>query len=70
MPAHELVILLFLGIMCLTTVVEHCGADVVTYKNHYLYAPRPEYLVIPKYTNKDAPSWPPGNGRSFVDLSR
>ena len=45
-------------------------ADVVTYKNHYLYSPRPEYLIIPKYAKKDAPNWSPGNGRSFIDLSR
>jgi len=45
-------------------------ADVVTYKNHYLYSPRPEYLIIPKYAKKDAPNSSPGNGRSFIDLSR
>ncbi len=46
------------------------SADVVSYKDHYLYSPRPEYLAIPKYAKRDAPNWSPGNGRSFIDLSR
>jgi len=29
----------------------------------------PEYLKIPKYAEKDVPSWAPGNGRSFIDFS-
>ncbi len=45
-------------------------ADIVSYQNHYLFPVRPEYLVIPKYVKADAPSWEPGHGRSFIDISR
>ena len=45
-------------------------ADVISYNNHVISPGHPEYLLIQKYTKKDAPSWSPGKGHSFIDLSQ
>lgn len=45
-------------------------AEVIPYSNHYIFPLRPEYLTIPKYAKNDAPSWPPGHGHSYIDMSR
>jgi hypothetical protein len=44
-------------------------AEVIPYNRHTLYPLQPEYWTIPKYAKLDAPSWAPGNGRSFIDFS-
>jgi hypothetical protein len=47
-------------------------ADIILYDNHYLKPETPEYLLLPKYGHKvkEVPNWSPGNGRSYIDLSR
>jgi hypothetical protein len=46
------------------------SGEVIVYKNHIVYPERPEYLIIPKYAKNDIPSWSPGHGRSYIDISR
>jgi hypothetical protein len=51
-------------------VVSLLYADIITYNNHFLKPETPEYLIIPKYGKHEVPNWSPGNGRSYIDLSR
>eukprot|EP00981_Chlorochromonas_danica_P008784 scaffold2312_cov165-Ochromonas_danica.AAC.24 len=44
--------------------------DIIVYNDHLLKPEIPEYLVIPKYAKNEVPHWSPGNGRSYIDLSR
>ncbi|RYH12918.1 hypothetical protein EON65_36940 [archaeon] len=59
-----------LRLYCLCAVLCLINADIITYNNHYLRPETPEYLIVPKYSKREVPNWSPGNGRSYIDLSR
>lgn len=46
------------------------SGEVIEYKRHIIRPEHPEYLIIPKYSKRDIPSWSPGRGRSYIDISR
>ena len=52
------------------SLVGKASSEVVMYKDHVIYPERPEFLIVPKYAKNDIPSWSPGNGKSYIDLSR
>lgn len=58
---------LLVSLFCLLSVAL---GDIIVYNDHFLKPEIPEYLVIPKYAKNEVPHWSPGNGRSYIDLSR
>lgn len=61
---------ILVGVIVLSSYFEIGNGSIITYKNHALIPGHPEYLVFPKFAKNDAPNWWPGNGNSFIDLSR
>jgi hypothetical protein len=53
----------------LAVVLACVGADIISYENDLLLPQRPIYLMLPKFGPGDVPAGPPGDGRSFVDMS-
>jgi hypothetical protein len=45
-------------------------ADLIRYTKYLLNPDDPQYLVIPKFQKSEVPHWRPGNGNSYIDLSR
>ena len=60
--------LVFIGILCYF--VTFSIADIIRYQDHAIYPDKPEYLLVPKFTKKDVPSWKPGKGQSYIDLTQ
>lgn len=60
---------LFISV-CVSITINFIFADIIPYKNHNIYPEKPEYLLIPKFSKHDAPSWSPGHGHSYIDLSQ
>lgn len=56
--------------ICLTFYTRVAQGDMMSFKGHAIEPGRPDVFVIPKYTKELVPSWYPGLGRSFIDLSR
>ena len=50
--------------------IVYVDASIIKYQDHALIPDHPEYLVFPKFAKGSLPSWHPGNGQSFIDLSR
>lgn len=46
------------------------AASIIKYDNHALLPNKPEFMEFPKFVAGNVPSWSPGNGHSFIDLSR
>jgi hypothetical protein len=66
MPSAMQVMVRLLLLGCIAVIL---NAELIQYHNHEMLPLQPQYLTIPKYTSHDVPSWPPGHGRSYIDLA-
>lgn len=57
------------AVLCLAF-TGYTDSEIITFSKNYILPNSVEYLEVPKYVHPDAPSYAPGNGQSYVDLSK